>query len=263
MRGGDCSSTLAEANAGAGGNLRVEGNIVGESIFASAGTRSGTVTTSSNQFGVNAREFLCFGNVVLGTFEGVGGGRNTDQPTGVGGNGANVIINGSLVCENTFTVSGGYAAGANGGNAGNIIVEGPARIGTLNADGGASNNSVIPGGDAAANGKAPDYVSLRGGCVINTVSITDSTALTDPSRLEIQGHCSIGLLMMTDRANMKITPTGLSPVSLQLGGMMGKSTLAESPSGIESTPITGLIGSTTFINSTGIWYAVTGTSLQD
>jgi hypothetical protein len=99
--------------------------------------------------------------------------------------------------------------------------------------------------------------------VINTVSIADSTDLVDLARLELQGNCFIGLLMMTDRAGMKITPTGSSPVSLQLGGMMGKSTLAEFPSGVETVNISGLIGSSTFFNTTGLWYSVTGTSLQD
>ena len=262
LYGGVSQSESIGARSGAGGSFNVEGSAVTGQIEIYSGDRQGTLTSAGNISAVDGGNISVRGDLVAGSIMGNGSTVNTDKPLSPGGRGTNINVQGSLTVNGTVSISGGNAVGFNGGNGGNFFVRGMTNLDALTGRGGVSSNSIDPGGDAALYGSGSS-VEFYGGCKVSFLDISDDATAVAATYLQLQGHCFIGVLTTTDRADVYIRPLNDAPASLQLAVMNGKTTLDNNAlvSGID---ITSLLESSMFIWNMGSnWYALTGTSLAD
>lgn len=265
LRGGDCNSPNETHAAGSGGNVFMSvGNLVVDgSVRLHGGGRLGATTSPAMNSAPNSGSlYVNCGNVCVdGTLDLYGGSVISDYPNSVGGNGGNVnVVSGNLVCD-AINISGGSAVGLNGGNAGNINVQGSLRADTLNANGGNANNSVV-GGDAATNGSASSTLQAAAGATVINLSMIDGAgpgaAPTATVQLLLGGFSTIGTLSMVDRADAQIMAYPLFLSTLKIGSMPLKGTLNNA----DNTPTASIAASVAenlYTSGGGLWHEVSGT----
>ena len=268
--GGQCNSANENHNAGSGSNITVEGNFTyhgdDDDLYLNGGDRYGA-TTVANLVAVPARG----GNLTVGgsfvsrvLVDMQGGSTWTDYPNAAGGRGGNLNVEGSMYVPDNVYLSGGRSVGNTGGKGGDLEVKGHAGFTGLRTYGGDSVESVLTG-DAGLAGYA-GTATFRAGLVTEEIGQVDGTAgvggtpATNDVNLYLSGHCTIGTIGMTARANCYVRrdPFFDAPAILKVTSMPTKNTLNDTSGTATGDVSAALDGSLFMTGAGGTWYALAG-----
>lgn len=273
--GGNCNSVDETHEAGPGGYIYIySGSLYMNSgvLSLTGGNRSGA-TTISNLFASSP-----YGGALViqngdlksssGTINASGGNVTTSYPNAAGGAGGEILIEGSIIC-NQIIINGGSAVGSNGGPAGIIESYGLLSVSTITGNGGNSNNSVL-GGDAAVGGPGGG-VYIYSGANVTTLTLLDGTgafAPTSLTSLRLAGSCTFNSINMANRANSRISAQSggfgisYSSVMLKVNSMPTKTTL-NNTAGVATGSIAAILNNSIFIvgPTTGTWFGIAGVAV--
>lgn len=271
--GGDCNSANEAHYAGSGGSIQVEGNFTyhgdGDDIYMDGGDRYGATTVANlGAFAANGGNLNVGGNFVSRVLVDMQGGSVfTDYPNAPGGSGGNLYVEGSMYVSDNVYLSGGRSVGNTGGKGGDLEVKGHAGFTSLRTYGGDSVESVVLG-DAGQAGYA-GTATFRAGLVTGEIGQVDGTAgpggsaATNDVNLYLSGHCTIGSLDMSARANCYVRRdlSFEAPVILKVTAMPIKNTLNDVGGVATGNVSAALDGGLFMTGAGGAWYVVAGTLL--
>ena len=137
--------------------------------------------------------------------------------------GANITVNGDLICDGIITLSGSNSTGAvDGGDSGTFIIQGHCTVNTIIANGGDSASGI-----AGAAGE----ITLENGAVIERLDVLVGTGTVPAATNEvlIGGDCRISDFRQTDMASAKIVPAlATRPATLTIDVPSAKCSLYDS-----------------------------------
>lgn len=268
--GGQCNSANENHGAGSGSNVNVEGNFTyhgdEDDLYLRGGDRYGaTIVTNLVVAPASGGNLSVGGSFVSRVLVDMQGGSTwTDYPNAAGGQGGNLYVEGSMYVSDNVYLSGGRSVGNTGGKGGDLEVKGHAGFTGLRTYGGDSVESVVLG-DAGQAGYA-GTATFRAGLVTGEIGQVDGTAgpggsaATNDVNLYLSGHCNIGTIDMTARANCYIRKDLAfeAPVTLNVTSMTIKNTLND-VAGNATGDVSASLGTSLFMTGTGgTWYAIAG-----
>lgn len=244
----DGGSGSADQDAGAGGGIITNGNIIlWDSSHAVGG---GTDGTGRGGHGGTIVAFAIDG--FDGATLSIAGGNST---SGAGGDGGSAAIY-SMIEGGTIHLDGGNG-GTNGGNGG--ILQWPLAV----CDGGVSQN----GGNGGTLGGIPGQrLTITGNSSLYTFSALSGTGGSPSSNgsLILTGGVVIGALTADPDPAFKIC--GNVAANLQIGTLTGPTFLYSFSGSTHSADISSLVGSSIFVYSSGagsVWTALSGAVVVD
>lgn len=137
--------------------------------------------------------------------------------------GGNFYVGGNVVCDGTINISGGDSTGsADGGNSGEMIVQGHCTVNTILANGG---DSVSGTAGASSN------IIFESGSNVERLDLLvgSGTPPAATGELQIGGECRIADFRQTNMASAKIMPfLSTRPASLTIDSVTAKCSLYDS-----------------------------------
>lgn len=272
MNGGNCDSTDETHRAGRGGYIKVNSISGICDIYGNGGNRTGNTSAIWSHIGTadGGRINVFDGQANLRSIYLNGGDAAPTNPASThyptpGGEGGIIAVHGSFTFEQ-IEISGGDSYGEIGGKAGEVYVYGHCsnHADTLNpitAIGGSSYAITTPAVAAQACGEGGTF-NFYGGAALSKIESKDGlagAATTAAMEIYLYGHCSIGTLDVTDRADSKILGSDVKPSTLKVFSMPTKTTL-NGPS-TTSGSVSLYLSDSIFSYNSGTWYRHTGTAL--
>lgn len=267
--GGYCDSGNETHTASYGGTLYT--NLLSAelaSIYMRGGNRGGnTSVTNPMVVSNNGGSLNVEGNATFGWAYLDGGDVSTSYQNAAGGAGGNVSVFGSLRC-NGIRCDGGDSNGYNGGDGGDIVINGHAVVSTELASRGGDSNASTDAPAGGVSGPGSSNVSLRGGCRVRLIDLSDGAGVgTAPSantNLYLGGSCHFAQVNMSSRPECFIRPLDMyEPVIFQASIMPVKDTLNTYDGGAATASLSADLETsifTTTSNGAGNWYKITGVS---
>jgi len=257
---------VSTGTAGNGSHLYVIGDIKASFINLSGGPVDHVSEGIASIQAGNGGSISCQGNIVCTNIS-LDGGSNNTAVTGIGGHGGSISSAGSLTSE-SISAAGGLSKGTAGNSGGNVEIKGFMTVtDTLNVSGGSSEGIVEgdPEGEAGSTGS----IFLYGGGSIKYLVIIDGEFglpnTSDPAGLDFAGTLTVSGVQLGYRENIYIVAEAGS--ILRVNSMSVKDQLHHIVGSdfIASPAINDYTQSSIFL-STGKntdWMIISGTPLSD